>query len=109
MTSPATPPKFDDHDAALALLRWYVAMGADEAIAVEPANRFAPAPAVAAPMPPAAPVMRAVLPTKLITLAPPWGHGPASAATCRAFTAEAAVSARAAHRGRLSDRRQRQL
>jgi uracil-DNA glycosylase len=55
MTSPATPPKFDDHDAALALLRWYVAMGADEAIAVEPANRFAPAPAVAAPMPPAAP------------------------------------------------------
>jgi DNA polymerase len=55
MTSPATPPKFDDHDAALALLRWYVALGADEAIAVEPANRFAPAPAVAAPMPPAAP------------------------------------------------------
>jgi uracil-DNA glycosylase family 4 len=55
MTSPATPPKFDDHDAALALLRWYVAMGADEAITVEPANRFAPAPAVATPMPPAAP------------------------------------------------------
>ena len=55
MTSPAKPPKFDDHDAALALLRWYVAMGADEAIAAEPANRFAPTPAVATPMPPAAP------------------------------------------------------
>lgn len=51
MTSPATPPNLDDCDAALALLRWYVEMGADEAIAAEPANRFAPAPAVVAPAP----------------------------------------------------------
>jgi len=55
MTSPATPPKFDDRDAALALLRWYVDMGADEAIAAEPVNRFAPAPAVVAPAPPSPP------------------------------------------------------
>jgi uracil-DNA glycosylase len=55
MMSPATPTKLDDRDAALALLRWYVEMGADEAIAAEPANRFAPAPAVAAPIPPSAP------------------------------------------------------
>jgi len=55
MTSPATPPKFDDRDAALALLRWYVEMGADEAIAAEPVNRFAPAPAVVAPAPPSPP------------------------------------------------------
>jgi uracil-DNA glycosylase len=51
MTCPAPPPKVDDRNAAIALLRWYVEMGADEAIAAEPANRFAPplAPAVAAP------------------------------------------------------------
>jgi uracil-DNA glycosylase len=51
MTLPAAPPKVDDRDAAIALLRWYVEMGADEAIAAEPANRFAPppAPAVVAP------------------------------------------------------------
>ena len=55
MRSPATPLKFDDRDAALALLRWYVEMGADEAIADEPANRFAPTPAVAAPIRPSAP------------------------------------------------------
>jgi uracil-DNA glycosylase len=45
MTSTATPPNLD-RDAALALLRWYVEMGADEAIGAEPANRFAPVPAV---------------------------------------------------------------
>jgi len=47
MTLPAPPPKVDDRDAAIALLRWYVEMGADEAIAAEPANRFAPPPAPA--------------------------------------------------------------
>jgi uracil-DNA glycosylase len=55
MTSLATPPKLDDRDAALALLRWYVEMGADEAIAAQPVNRFGPAPAVAAPIAPSAP------------------------------------------------------
>jgi uracil-DNA glycosylase len=54
MTSSATSPKFDDREAALALLRWYVEMGADEAITAEPMNRFAPA-AVAAPIPAAVP------------------------------------------------------
>ena len=56
MTFDAPPPSFDDRDAALALLRWCVEMGADEAIAVEPVNRLAPAPAVAIPTP--APVPR---------------------------------------------------
>ena len=41
----------DDREAALALLRWYVAMGADEAIGFEPADRLAPP---LASMPPAA-------------------------------------------------------
>ena len=35
----------DDREAALALLRWYVKMGADEAIAFEAADRLAPPPA----------------------------------------------------------------
>ena len=35
----------DDREAALALLRWYVEMGADEAIGFEPADRLAPPPA----------------------------------------------------------------
>jgi uracil-DNA glycosylase family 4 len=54
MTSSGTSPKFGDREAALALLRWYVEMGADEAIGVEPMNRFAPA-AAAAPIPAAVP------------------------------------------------------
>ena len=55
MTLPAPPPKVDDRDAAIALLRWYVEMGADEAIAAEPANRFAPPPAPAGVAPTSAP------------------------------------------------------
>jgi len=51
MTSAAPSPKLDDRNAALALLRWYVEMGADEAIAAEPANRLAPSPAAAVPTP----------------------------------------------------------
>ena len=35
----------DDREAALALLRWYVEMGADEAISVEATDRLAPPPA----------------------------------------------------------------
>src|ERR1700731_565191 len=41
----------DDREAALALLRWYVEMGADEAIAFEPEDRLSPPPA--SPPPPA--------------------------------------------------------
>jgi uracil-DNA glycosylase len=51
-----------NRDTALALLRWYVAMGADEAIGEVPANRLAP-PTAAPPKPPVAarpPVVRAV-------------------------------------------------
>ena len=71
MTSLVPSPKLDDREAALALLRWYVEMGADEAIGTEPANRFAPAPAVAAaipaavPRPQAAPVVAAAPPKAL--------------------------------------------
>src|ERR1700720_2950888 len=43
----------DDREAALALLRWYIEMGADEAIAFEPEDRLAP-PATSMP-PPAVP------------------------------------------------------
>jgi DNA polymerase len=45
MTSSAVPPSFADREAALRLLRWYIEMGADEAIDAEPSNRFAPVPA----------------------------------------------------------------
>jgi uracil-DNA glycosylase len=40
----------DDREAALALLRWYVEMGADEAIDVEAADRLTPALAPPAPI-----------------------------------------------------------
>jgi uracil-DNA glycosylase len=43
MTSP--PPNARERERAIALLRWYIEMGADEAIATEPANRFAQLPA----------------------------------------------------------------
>jgi uracil-DNA glycosylase family 4 len=72
MTSLVPSPKLDDREAALALLRWYVEMGADEAIGAEPANRFAPAPAAAAaipvavPRPQAAPAVAAA-PPKVLT------------------------------------------
>ena len=47
----------DDREAALALLGWYVEMGADEAIGVEPEDRLAP-PSAGMPPPvlPAAPI-----------------------------------------------------
>src|SRR3954447_297502 len=40
-----SPMNADDRKAALALLRWYVEMGADEAIAFEPGDRLGPPPA----------------------------------------------------------------
>jgi len=84
MTSPATPPKFDDRDTALALLRWYVEMGADEAIADEPVNRFAPASAVLAPRPHSAPRPQAA---PAVAAAPP-----------KALTESLAEAARSARR-----------
>ncbi|MGH7092335.1 MAG: hypothetical protein ACREFB_02215, partial [Stellaceae bacterium] len=51
MSAPdAVPPRIDDRAAAVALLRWQIEMGADEAIAEFAPNRLAPAP----PAPPAA-------------------------------------------------------
>jgi DNA polymerase len=70
MTSLPTPLSPGEREAAIALLRWYVEMGADEAVGAEPANRFAPPPApVAVPRPPAArPV--AVTPPASLTQSP---------------------------------------
>jgi len=49
MPPPATLLNLD-RDATLALLRWYIEMGVDEAIGAEPVNRFAPAPAIPTPI-----------------------------------------------------------
>jgi uracil-DNA glycosylase len=48
MPSPASTLYPGGRETALALLRWYVAMGVDEAIGETPANRLAPPPAAAA-------------------------------------------------------------
>ena len=79
----ALPSNTRERERAIALLRWCIQMGADEAIGTEPANRFAPAPAVAAPEPLSPPPPHAV---SAVAVAPP-----------RALTeslAEAAQSAR---------------
>jgi DNA polymerase len=44
MSDKSSPLDPLDTDTALALLRWYVEMGADEAIDAKPVNRFAPPP-----------------------------------------------------------------
>jgi len=61
--------KTGDRQAALALLRWYVEIGADEAIADEPANRLAPP----APLPPASAPWPAPMPqsVRAVAAAPP--------------------------------------
>jgi DNA polymerase len=46
MTFGANPLSRRQREAAISLLRWYVEIGADEAIGAEPANRFAPPQAV---------------------------------------------------------------
>ena len=64
-------PEADDRVAALALLRWYVEMGADEAIAEAPQNRLAdraeprprPEPAALPPSAPNPPAVAAAPPT----------------------------------------------
>jgi uracil-DNA glycosylase len=55
MPDPAARMNPGARDAAIALLRWYVAMGADEAIGDEPANRLAPPPDATTSEPPSAP------------------------------------------------------
>jgi DNA polymerase len=72
MLTPATLLKLD-RDAALALVRWYIEMGADEAIGAEPVNRFAQPPAAAivaaASGPPPSPPQPQVSPA--VAAAPP--------------------------------------
>jgi DNA polymerase len=73
----------DDRDAALALLHWYVEMGADEAIGEEASDRLAPpAPWMPSPAPPPLPAQ----PARPVPAAPP-------AALSESF-GEAAQSAR---------------
>jgi len=62
--------KADDREAALALLRWYVEMGADEAIGVEAADRLAPPP-VSMPAPAAAAPARGPSPRPVAASPPP--------------------------------------
>src|SRR6185437_10923451 len=82
-----------DAQSLAELLRWYVAMGADEAIAAEPLDRLAPPPAVpqTAPRPQAAtPVPAAQRPPA----APPPGRDtPAGAASARRLAGEATTLA----------------
>ena len=59
----------DDREAALALLRWYVEMGADEAIGFEPADRLAPPPASMPP--PAMPAPMHARSPRSVPAAPP--------------------------------------
>jgi uracil-DNA glycosylase len=77
-SSPVMPPDPREHEAALALLRWYIEMGADEAIGAEPANRFAPPPE---PPPPAAEVVSsAVVPPTVLSPPPALAESLAEAA-----------------------------
>jgi len=74
MTSPL-PSNARERERAIALLRWYIEMGADEAIGTEPANRFAPPPAppqpvADAPPSPAAPPARPSA-SRAVAAAPP--------------------------------------
>jgi len=59
----------DERDAALALLRWYVEMGADEAIGLEAADRFAPPEAMI--QPPSRPAPRAEPSSRPVPVDPP--------------------------------------
>jgi uracil-DNA glycosylase len=82
MPSSATLLNPREREAAIALLRWYIEMGADEAIGAGPANRFAPSPAVreAAPAPVPPPLRPAA--ARAIPAAPPkaLAESPAEAA-----------------------------
>src|SRR5260370_32755164 len=77
-------PAMSDAQPLAELLRWYVAMGADEAIAAQPLDRLAPPPAAppqTAPIPQAA----ALVPAALRPPAAPRSHRnrPAAAPSAR--------------------------
>ena len=59
----------DEREAALALLGWYVEMGADEAIGLEAANRLAPPEAIVKP--PLIPTPRTTPPSRPVPVDPP--------------------------------------
>ncbi|MBV8937854.1 MAG: uracil-DNA glycosylase, partial [Alphaproteobacteria bacterium] len=59
----------DEREAALALLGWYIEMGADEAIGLEAADRLAPPEAI--PPPPSIPVPRAEQSSRPVPVDPP--------------------------------------
>lgn len=80
-----------DHKAALELLRWYVEMGADEAIGEEPVNRFGP-PAAAPSATAARNPQRAISPAiSLNAMAPPAAAARAVAAAPPVAFAESAA------------------
>jgi uracil-DNA glycosylase len=101
-SQPVTP---EAHEAALALLRWHVEMGADEAIGEEPVDRFAAAVVAAAVIVPArtppAPRAAAALPksaaaARPVAVVPPaaYAEAPGEAAqSARLLAALAATSA----------------
>jgi uracil-DNA glycosylase len=70
------------------LLRWYVAMGADEAIEAQPIDRLAPAPLPAAPMTDAT-----VAPVPTPPRAPAPQHAPPAAGSARRLAAAASTLA----------------
>jgi uracil-DNA glycosylase len=74
MPTSATRLNPSEREAAIALLRWYVEIGADEAIGTESANRFAPSPAVheaAATAPVPVPPSPALAAARAVPAAPP--------------------------------------
>jgi uracil-DNA glycosylase len=88
-------PVMDQREALARLLRWYVAMGADESIVDEPVDRLAPAPAplaAAAPAAPVAPAPPPVLATPAIVRAAPPPPAAAEAAASARALAQAATS-----------------
>jgi uracil-DNA glycosylase len=83
-----------DAQPLAALLRWYVAMGADEAIAAEPLDRLAPPPLAAPPAAPAREAAALVPPVPRATAAPGSGRdAPAGAASARRLAAAATTLA----------------
>jgi len=69
MSHDSAPLNLGGNATALALLRWYVKMGADEAIGAEPVDRFAPSPVSEAP--PAIPPVARPQSARAVAASPP--------------------------------------
>jgi uracil-DNA glycosylase family 4 len=87
--------RMDRKEAAARLLRWYVAMGADEAIGAAPLDRLAPAAAVPPPAAaaPPAPALAAAPPAPVIVRAAAAPAAAEAAASAHALAAAAATLA----------------